>query len=59
MTEEIRVARRVSVVSRQMGVGKDKVHRLLDQGRLQGYRVGHLKYVYLDSVDQYQRDNQA
>jgi excisionase family DNA binding protein len=50
-------ARRVSVVATLLGCDRATVHRMIDDGRLAGFRIGRMKYVYLESVEQYQQDN--
>lgn len=50
-------ARRVTVVATLLGCDRATVHRMIDDGRLEGFRIGRMKYVYLESVEQYQQDN--
>jgi excisionase family DNA binding protein len=53
----LKKARRVSVVASLLGCDKATVHRMIDDGRLAGFRIGRMKYVYMESVEQYQLDN--
>lgn len=55
MKDAMRKARRVSIVVEAMGCDKKTVVRMLEDGRLAGYRIGHLCYVYVDSVENYRR----
>ena len=55
MTLTRRKARRVSVIVELLGCDRATVKRMIDDGRLDGYRVGHLIYIYLDSVDEYRQ----
>jgi excisionase family DNA binding protein len=55
LSDVIRKARRVSVIVAAMGCDKTTIIRMLEDGRLDGYRIGHLCYVYLDSVEKYRR----
>lgn len=57
MGEPIRKARRVSVVADLMGCHKATVLRMVEDGRLEGYRIGFMCYVYIDTVKKYQLDN--
>jgi excisionase family DNA binding protein len=54
---EIRKARRVSIVAGLMGCHKATVIRMLEDGRLEGYRIGFMLYVYLDTVKKYQAEH--
>lgn len=40
-----------------MGCHKATVLRMVEDGRLEGYRIGFMCYVYIDTVKKYQLDN--
>jgi len=40
-----------------MGCHKATVLRMLEDGRLEGYRIGFMCYVYVDTVKKYQLKN--
>lgn len=53
MSEPIRKAKRVSIVANLMGCDRRTVVRMVQDGRLAGYKLGKLIYVYLDSIEKY------
>ena len=55
MSETIRKARRVSIVARLMGCDRSTVYRMLEDGRLEAYRIDRFWYVFLDTVEKYQK----
>jgi len=57
LSETIRKALRVSIVAGLMGCHKATVLRMLEDGRLEGYRIGFMCYVYVDTVKKYQLKN--
>ena len=52
-----RPGRRISIVAGILGCNQSTVHRMLDDGRLEGYRIGGYRYVFNDAISKYQRDN--
>jgi len=59
LSDAIRKARRVSIVAGLMGCHRSTVFRMLEDGRLEGYLIGHTLYVYVDSVKKYQLENDS
>lgn len=57
MNSPVKKSRRVSVVASLLGCNRATIHRMIDDGRLGGFRIGRMKYVYMESVEQYQREN--
>jgi excisionase family DNA binding protein len=54
--EVIKRSMRVSMVARLIGCNKSTIHRLIDQGTLRGFKIGHLKFIYVESIIEYQKN---
>jgi len=54
---EIRRSVRLSVVAGWLGCGKGTLYQMIDHGELSGFTIGGRYYIYLDSVDSYQKRN--
>lgn len=57
VAEQVKRSMRVALVAKLIGCNKSTVHRLIESGSLTGFKIGHLKFVYVDSILEYQKNN--
>lgn len=57
IANQVKRSMRVALVAKLIGCNKSTVHRLIESGNLTGFKIGHLKFVYVDSILEYQKNN--